>query len=89
MTELKYLVLDFRTGEVVARILYRSSLDGPNTGTKARRQEVSELAREGLGAALEALEGRVDVVRTSGFTTREDVLLASASPDANKLVKGA
>jgi hypothetical protein len=57
MTELKHLVLDFRTGEVVACVLYRSRLDGPNTGTKARRQEVSELAREGLGAALEALEG--------------------------------
>jgi hypothetical protein len=41
MTELKHLVLDFCTGEVVARVLYRSSLDGSNTGTKARRQEVS------------------------------------------------
>jgi hypothetical protein len=56
---------------------------------RLRLQEVSELAREGLGAALEALEGRVDVVGTSGFTTKKDVLLATASPDTAKLVKGA
>jgi hypothetical protein len=43
----------------------------------------------GRGAALEALDERVDVVGTSGFTTREDVLLATASPNADKLVKGA
>ena len=55
----------------------------------ARRREVTQLTRKGLGAALEALEGRVDVVGTSGFTTREDVLLATASPDAGELVKGA
>ena len=32
---------------------------------------------------------RAECVGTSEFTTREDVLLATASPDANKLVKGA
>jgi hypothetical protein len=70
------------------RCLYRSQDEaGPNT--KARRREVTELTREGLSAALEALEGRVDVVGASGFTQREDVLLATASPDADKLVKGA
>jgi hypothetical protein len=42
-----------------------------------------------LEQALEALGARAECVGTSGFTTREDVLLASASPDANKLVKGA
>jgi hypothetical protein len=71
---LQRLVLDFRSGELVARVLYRSSLDGPNSGTKARAREVTELARSGLSDALEALEGRVDVVGTSGYTTREDVL---------------
>jgi hypothetical protein len=38
---------------------------------------------------MQALEGRVDIVGTSGFTTREDVLLlATAASDAAKLVKG-
>ena len=43
----------------------------------------------GLTAALEALGGRVDVVGTSGFTTREYVLLATSSLNEAKLVKGA
>jgi hypothetical protein len=69
MTELKRLVLDFRTGELVIRTLYRTEGEAdPNT--KARRREVTEISREGLSTALEALEGRVDVVGTSGFTTR-------------------
>ncbi len=91
MTDLKRLVLDYRSGELVVRCLYRSESEaGPNT--KARWREVTELTREGLSIALEALERRVDVVGTSGFTTREDVLLATASSDAlqtAKLVKGA
>jgi hypothetical protein len=73
---LQCLVLDYRTGELVVRCLYRSE-DGPNPGTKARRREVTEFTREGLGAALEALEGRVDVVGASGFTTREDAFLCT------------
>ena len=77
---LQCLVLDYRTGELVVRCLYRSE-DGPNQGTKARRREVTELTREGLGAALEALEGRVDVVGTSGFTTREDIFLCTTKRD--------
>jgi hypothetical protein len=85
---LQRLVLDFRTGELVVRYLYRSQ-DGPNPGTKARAREVAELARSGLHDALEALEGGAKCVGTSGFTTREDVLLATTSPDAAKLVKGA
>jgi hypothetical protein len=87
MSKLQRLVLDYRSGELVTRVLYRSSLDGPNTGTKARQREVTELAREGLRQALLSLEGRVDVVGTSGFTQRQDVLLATTSPDEAKLVK--
>jgi hypothetical protein len=81
MTELKRLVLDFRTDELVVRALYRTEGEsGPNT--KGRRREVTQLTREGLGAALEALGGRVDVVGTSGFTTREDIVLCTAKGDA-------
>ena len=83
MAELKRLVLDYRSEELVVRCLYRSKGDA-NPGTKTRWREVTELTREGLSTALEALEGRVDVVGTSGFTTREDVLLATTSPDAAK-----
>ena len=72
---LQRLVLDYRTGELVARVLYRSSLDGPNPGTKARAREVSEMARAGLRDALKALEGGdVTMCGTSGFTQREDIL---------------
>ena len=47
-----------------------------------------KLARSGLQDALEPLEG-AGRVGTSGFTTREDVLLAITSPDVGELVKGA
>ncbi len=73
---LQRLVLDYRTGELVVRCLYRSQ-DGPTPGTKARAREVQELTREGLTQALEALEGEVTMAGTSGFTTREDVVLCS------------
>jgi hypothetical protein len=86
---LQRLVLDYRTGELVARVLYRSSLDGPDPNTKARRREVEELARVGLRDALEALEGGAECVGTSGYTTREDVLSTIASSDTDTLVKGA
>jgi hypothetical protein len=87
---LQRLVLDFRTAELVVRCLYRTEGQaGPNT--KARRREVTQLTREGLSAALEALEGRVDVVGTSGFTTREDIFLCTAKDvartDEHKTVK--
>jgi len=85
---LQRLVLDYRAGELVLRVLYRSQ-DGPNPGTKARGKEVPRLARSGLQRALEALEGDVEVVGTSGFTTREDVLLATTPPAADNLAKGA
>ena len=76
MTELKRLVLDYRAGELVIRVLYRSQ-EGPGPGTVRRRREVEDLVRGGLGAALEALEGRVDVVGRSGYTTREDTILCT------------
>jgi hypothetical protein len=74
--QLQRLVLDFRSGELIARVLYRSGLDGPNPSTKARAREVSALARTGLQDALEALdsEAGAECVGTSGFTTREDIL---------------
>ena len=75
MTNVQRIVLDFRSGELVARVLYRANLDGPNAGTKARRREVTELARQGLTEALSSLsEGDVQMVGVSGFTTREDLL---------------
>jgi len=42
-----------------------------------------------LEQALEALEGGAECVGTSGFTTREEVLMATTSPSEAKLVKGA
>jgi hypothetical protein len=91
MTELKRLVIDFRTDELVVRCLYRSK-DGPGPNTNARRREVEELVREGLHHAVRALEAGAECVGTSGFTQREDVLLATASSDAlqtARRVKGA
>ncbi len=88
MTEgnLQRLVLTFKPEELVVHALYRTQ-GGPGPNTKARAREVSELVRSGLEDALEALEGDVEVVGTSGYTTREDVLLATTPPDAAKLVK--
>jgi len=78
------LVLDYRNGELVARVLYRSQ-DGPNPGTKARAREVSEMARSGLRDALKALDGgTVECVGTSGFTTREDILVVEGNPEAKR-----
>ncbi len=86
--QLQRLVIDYRSGELVLRCLYKTD-NGPNPGTKARGKEVSRLARSGLQDALRALEGAVECAGTSGFTTREDILVATISPDADKLVKGA
>jgi hypothetical protein len=85
---LQRLVLDYRTGELVLRVLYRRQ-DGPNPGTKARTREVTELARLGLRDALEALDGCVDTAGVSGFTQREDILLATSSSGKARQVKGA
>ena len=87
---LQRLVLTFKPEEIIMHALYRTEGEaGPNT--KARRREVTDLAREGLGVALEALEARVDVVGTSRFTTREDIFLCTAKdairPHEHKTVK--
>jgi hypothetical protein len=88
VTQLQRLVLEFRDGELIARVLYRSGLDGPNPSTKARAREVSALARTGLQDALEALEAGAECVGTSGFTTRED-LLSVALPRPEELREAA
>jgi hypothetical protein len=80
---LQRLVLDYRSGELVIRALYHSSLDAPNPGTKARAREVSELTREGLHQALAALEVDAALVGCSGFTQREDVLLVDAREEGS------
>jgi hypothetical protein len=72
---LQRLVIEFKGPELVLRCLYRRSLeDAPGPSTKRREREVAEFTREGLSTALEALEGRVDVVGTSGYSVREDLL---------------
>jgi hypothetical protein len=84
---LQRLVLTFNPDAVEIRALYRQK-NGPNPGTKARAKEVTELARSSLTQALESLDS-AECVGTSGFTTREDVLLATTSSDTAKIVKGA
>jgi len=80
---LQRLVLTFKPEGIEIRTLYRRrGQDGPNPSTKARRREVQDLTLEGLRRALAALEGGAECVGTSGFTTREDVLLATISPAA-------
>src|SRR5829696_636897 len=75
------LVLGFRSGEQVVRCLYCSKGDS-NPGTKGRRREVAALTRTGLTQALEVLEAGVDVdmVGTSGFTSREAILSRDTRP---------
>ncbi len=88
---LQRLVLDYRTGEMIIRCLYRSEAS-PTPGTVRRRREVTDLVRTGLEQALVALEGDAAVAKlvgTSGSTTREDVLLATTSRDAVKQTRGA
>jgi hypothetical protein len=78
---LQRLILTFKPEELIVHALYRTD-EGPNPGTKARRREVSGLAREGLREALSALEGDVTVVGTSGYTTREDIMVANRKESA-------
>lgn len=86
---LQRLVLAFTREGVEIRALYRTQ-QGPNPGTKARQREIEELVREGLTQALDALEGGVECVGTSGFTTREDILLVTASSSTRQpMRKGA
>ena|SRR5215211_3895930 len=75
---LQRLIITFKPDEFVMHALYRTQ-DGPGPNTKARRREVSGLVRTGLQDALEALEVPVEVVGTSGFTMRGDVLCLSQS----------
>jgi hypothetical protein len=86
---LQRLIITFKAGELLMHVLYRTGADGPNPGTKGRTKEVTELTRTGLQDALKALEDDSECVGTSGFSTREDVLLVTTSPDADKLAKGA
>jgi hypothetical protein len=83
---LQRLVLSFAGEGIEIRALYRTKR-GPNPATKARQREVRELASDGLTRALETLEGVAECLGTSGFTTREDVLLASAPRNTEKPVK--
>ena len=85
------IILTFKDGELLIHSLYGTSEagDGPGPNTKRRLREVTELTRRGLQEALDALEGGTECVGTSVFTIREDVLLATTSPNADKTVKGA
>ena len=72
---LQRLILTFKDEELMMHALYRTKgAAGPNT--KARRREVEKLVREGLRQALASLEGRVDVIGTSGYEVREDTISA-------------
>jgi len=72
---LQRLVIDLRAEEMILRVLYRSKGDA-NPGTVRRRREVEDLCRMGLERALASLdsEAGAEVVGTSGFTQREDIL---------------
>jgi hypothetical protein len=78
---LQRLVLTFKPEGVEARALYRTTAtSGPST--KARRREVTALVRTGLERALEALEGDVEDLGTSGFITREDTIFVEGKEKA-------
>jgi len=77
------LIVDYRSGELVIRALYRSSLDAPNPGTVRRRRQVEDLTREGLRQALASLEVDAVLAGCSGFTQREDVLLVDAREEGS------
>jgi hypothetical protein len=88
--QLQRLVLTFSREGLQVQVLYHTEGEsGPNT--KGCRREVTQLTREGLGGSLGALEGRVDVVGTSAFTTRGDIFLCTAKgvarPDVHKKMK--
>lgn len=75
---LQRLVITFKPDGLEVRVLYRSK-NGLNPGTKARRREVEDLAREGLRQALASLAGDAELVGCSGFSQREDVLLVDTT----------
>jgi hypothetical protein len=73
--QLQRLVIETKPEELIIRVLYRSKGES-NPGTKARTREVTALARSGLTRALEALDASdVAICGTSGYTTREDLLV--------------
>ena len=71
--QLQRLILDYRSGELIVRCLYRTE-GGSGPNTKARRREVEDLCRMGLEQALASLEGGAEIVGHSGFTQREDII---------------
>lgn len=87
---LERLVVTFTADGIHVRTLYRTKA-APGPGTQARRREVAELTRAGLTRALEALEGPVEDLGTSGFTTREDTFLCNTASTGlhKKPTKGA
>jgi hypothetical protein len=90
MTQLQRLVIEFKAEELVLRALYKTD-DAAKLGqkTKARTREVTELARSGLRDALEALEDGAECVGTSGFLTRQDILVALPSSATDELREAA
>ena len=70
---LQRLVLIFKAEGVEVRALYRKK-NGPNPATKARAREMVDLTRSGLQKALRTLEGRVEVIGTSGYEIREETI---------------
>src|SRR5688572_14674516 len=79
MTQLQRLIITFKPEETIMHALYRTQ-DGPGPNTKARKREVEQLVRIGLHQALVSLKDGAEVVGTSGFSTREDIL-SLARPD--------
>ena len=81
MTQLQRLIITFKDQELMMHALYRTKGSaGPNT--TARQREVEQLVRIGLRQALVSMEGGAELVGTSGFTTREDLLsVALPRPD--------
>jgi len=88
MNQLQRIVIEMKSGELVIRVLYRSKGES-NPGTKARTREVTALAKSGLRDALEALGGDVTMSGTSGFTQRQDTLVALPRPDEPSEAKAA
>ena len=68
-------MIGFERDGIQVQALYRTT-SGAGPSTKSRRRKVVELTRTGLERALEALEGRVNVVGTRGYEVREDTLSA-------------
>ena len=87
MTQLQRLIITFKPEEPIMHALYRTQ-DGPGPNTKARQREVEQLVRIGLRQALVSMEGGTELVGTSGFTTRED-LLSVALPRPDELREAA